>query len=103
VVSGANQNNGNILLEKKPFEDGTAMLALVRHGPIWTPNGKAMSKSEIFNIFRKNIENKAQSGPVEESKRHFLRKNIKVWMVSSLTRAEKIGFLKLNCTCQMKE
>lgn len=73
----AESKQGQYLVGKKPSEDGTTMLALVRHGPIWTPNGKAMSKSEMFNIFRKNIENEGQGGQVEGVKTTFSEKKHK--------------------------
>ena len=66
-----NAPGGQYLIGQKPTTDGSTKLALVKHGPIYTAGGKAMSKSEIFAVFKRDIENEAHGGRVTEVKSTF--------------------------------
>lgn len=42
---------GMYLVGQKPTSDSSSKLAIVRHGPIHTPDGKAMTNKEILDSF----------------------------------------------------
>ncbi len=73
--SGA-ETKGQYMVGKKPLSDGSSILAVVRHGPVWTPGGKSMTSAEMFEFFKKDIEKDSQGERVSEVKTHFLRKKV---------------------------
>jgi len=60
-----------------PEDDGSTKLAVVRHGPIWTPEGKTVSKKEIFESFKRDIENSAKGERFSKAKSVFSEKKYK--------------------------
>ena len=56
---------------KKPKPDGSTTVAIVRHGPIWTPGGKPMTSSELLDRFQKDIVTESQAGPVSKVESKF--------------------------------
>ncbi len=67
-------SRGQYVVGKKPSAEGTTTMALVRHGPIHTAGGKAMTSSEILERFQKDIEAEAKAGRVAKVKSQFSRK-----------------------------
>jgi hypothetical protein len=59
---------------KEPAPDGTTTLAFVRYGPVWTPNGKAITNKEIFDSFKRDLEKDAKSGRATDVKTQFSNK-----------------------------
>lgn len=43
-------NAGLYVVGQKPLSDGTTKLAIARHGPIWTGDGKPMTSRSSFKI-----------------------------------------------------
>lgn len=68
---------GQYTAGQKPLPDGTTKLAVVRHGPIWTPGGKPLTNSEMLDGFKKDLEKEAQGGRVANIKSAFSKKKYK--------------------------
>jgi len=66
--------NGMYMAGQRPTSDGTSKLAIVRHGPIYTPGGKTLTNKEILDGFRRDIENEAKGGRVSKVKSNFSQK-----------------------------
>lgn len=65
---------GLYMVGQKPTSDGTSKLAIVRHGPIYTPGGKIMTNKEILDGFERDIENEAKGGRASKVKSNFAQK-----------------------------
>jgi hypothetical protein len=70
-------SKGHFMVGQKPLNDGSTKLAIVRHGPIWTPGGKSMTNKELLDGFKKDIEKEAQGGRVDKIKSEFIQKKYK--------------------------
>jgi hypothetical protein len=80
-----NAKPGNIIIGKKPEDDGTSVLATVRSGPMGITtkeleelkkNGsiKAHKATEVIASFKANVENDAKQGPVKNIKTKYEEK-----------------------------
>lgn len=65
---------GMYMARQKPQPDGTSKLAIVRHGPLHTPGGKAMTNKEMLEVFKRDIEREAQGGRVSKVRSNFNQK-----------------------------
>lgn len=67
---------GQYMVGKEPTSDGSTTLAVVRHGPVWTPGGKSASDKEILDSFEKDLKKPSRRRSSPRCKKHLQKKDV---------------------------